>query len=92
MGLPESIDSRTANSRERSCRILEMRNRYLARSRPESLPQVRRWARRAARTARSTSGGVARATLASGCSVAGSIETNVSPPVAGTNRPLMNRP
>ena len=32
------------------------------------------------------------ATSASGCSVDGSIETNVSPPVAGTDRPLMNRP
>ena len=51
-----------------------MRNRYLARSLPDSWPHDRRWARRAARTALSTSTGVARATGASGCSVAGSID------------------
>ena len=34
----------------------------------------------------------ARATSASGCSVDGSIEVNVSPPVAGTDRPPMNSP
>ena len=40
-----------------------MRNRYLARSRPDSWPHDRRWARRAASTALSTSAGVARATF-----------------------------
>jgi hypothetical protein len=40
----------------------------------------------------STSTSVAFATVASGSSVDGSIETKVPPPVAGTERPLMNRP
>ena len=35
IGLPPSIDSSTANSRERSCRSRASRNRYLPRARPE---------------------------------------------------------
>ncbi len=69
-----------------------MRNRYFARSRPDSWPHDRRCARRAARMALSTSTSVARATTASGCSVDGSIDANVAPPVAGTDRPPMNSP
>ena len=54
-----------------------IRNRYFARSLPGRRAPARRWARRAARTALSTSAGVARATSASGSSVAGSIVVNV---------------
>ncbi len=91
IGLPESIDSRTANSRDRSCRMRAIRNRYLARSLPARRAHFR-WARRALRIARSMSAGVPFATAASGCSVAGSTLVNVPPPVASTSRPPMNKP
>ena len=69
-----------------------MRNRYFARSLPGSGAQARFAARRAARTALSMSAAVARATSASGCSVAGSTLVKVAPSDAWTSRPPMNRP
>ena len=84
--------SRTANSRLRSCRIRAIRNRYLARSRPGSPPQLLPVARRAERMALSTSASVALATSASGSSVDGSIVLKVAPSDDGTSRPPMNRP
>ena len=61
-----------------------MRNRYLARSLPGSVPHERVWARRAARTALSASAGVPLATSASVSSVAGLTVANVPPSSAGT--------
>ena len=92
IGLPESIDSRTANSRLRSCMIRAIRNRYFARSRPGRLPHERRPARTAAATALSMSAAEAFATSASGCSVDGSTVVNVAPPAASRNLPSTNRP
>ena len=69
-----------------------MRNRYLARSRPGSVPQVVANARRAAATAWSTSCVSRLATSASGSSVAGSIVVNHWPPWGATSLPPMNRP
>src|SRR5215472_15448662 len=92
IGLPLSIDSSTANSRARSCRILAIRYRYLARSDPGIGPQTRSWAVRATATARSTSAGPASATLARGSSVAGLMVGNVAPFIAGPNSPFTNSP
>src|SRR5579859_446872 len=92
IGLPLSIDSSTANSRERSWRILAIRYRYLARSEPGIGPQTRSYASRAAATARSTSAGPAMATLASGSSVAGLMVRNVWPFFAGSNSPFTKSP
>ena len=60
--------------------------------RPASSPHDRRNAVRAARTALSMSAAVARATSASGSSVAGLIVVNVWPSDAATSLPPMNRP
>jgi hypothetical protein len=92
IGLPESIDSRTANSRDRSWRIRAIRNRYFARSLPDSVLHDRRNALRAARTALSMSAAVARATSASFSSVAGLTVANTCPSDAATSLPPMNRP
>jgi hypothetical protein len=92
IGLPESIDSRTANSRLRSWRIREIRKRYFARSRPGIEPQLFLNAARAARTALSMSAAVALAICVSGSSVAGLTETNVWPSDAATSLPPMNSP
>jgi hypothetical protein len=92
IGLPESIDSRTANSRERSWRIRAIRYRYFARSRPAIEPQLFLNALRAARTAFSMSAAVPRAIWVSVSSVAGLTLTNVWPSDAGTSLPPMNSP
>jgi hypothetical protein len=73
IGLPLSRVSRTANSRERSCRIRAIRKRYFPRSAPLIRDHTRVYAVRAAFTARSTSSVVASATSASTSSVAGLI-------------------
>ena len=72
--------------------VRAIRKRYFARSRPGSEPQLARWARRAARMARSTSAGVARETSASFSSVAGSTVWKTPLSEASTSRPLMNSP
>jgi hypothetical protein len=92
IGLPESIDSRTANSRVRSWRMRAIRNRYFARSLPGRLPHRVLCARRAARMALSTSAVVARETSAMTSSVAGLTLLNTPPSAAWTSRPSMNRP
>ncbi len=92
IGLPLSIDSSTANSRARSCRIRAIRYRYLARSEPGIGPQTCSYAARAALTARSTSALPASATLLRVSSVAGFTVSNVSPPCAGPNSPFTNSP
>src|SRR5690242_568949 len=91
IGLPLSSDSRTANSRARSCRSRAIRNRYLPRSAGRIGPQVRVKARRAATTARSTSASVPVATSDSTSSVAGLIVFSGSPEPS-MNSPSTNRP
>ena len=71
-GLPPSIVSTTASSRERSWIRRAMRNRYLARSRSFSAAHFG-CAARADSTAASTSPGPAQAISAIGSSVAGLI-------------------
>jgi hypothetical protein len=78
IGLPPFSDSSTANSRERSCRIRAIRNRYFARSDPGSDDQPFSNAARAASIAACTSSGVASPTSASGSSVAGAIVVYVA--------------
>jgi hypothetical protein len=73
IGLPPFSDSSTANSRERSWRIREIRNRYFARSEPGSEDQPFSNAPRAAAIAACTSSGVASPTSARGSSYAGEI-------------------
>src|ERR1022692_4699763 len=92
IGLPLSIDSSTANSRERSCRIRAIRYKYLARSAPGIGPQTCSKAVRAAATARSTSALPASAILLRVSSVAGFTVSNVWPPRAGPNSPFTNNP
>src|SRR3954470_2455497 len=91
MGLPLSIDSSTASSRERSWVVRAMRYRYLARSVAGRRAQAR-CARRAAMTAASTSAGPAAATSASTSSVAGFTVLKVEPSRGATNWPQMNKP
>src|SRR3954468_4187620 len=91
IGWPLSSDSRTANSRARSCSRRAIRNRYLPRSAGRIGPQVRVNARRAARTARSTSSAVPAATSERTSSVAGLTVLNESP-LPSTNSPSTNRP
>ena len=69
-----------------------MRNRYLARSRPGSSPHERLNALRATATALLTSSTPARATSASGSSVAGSMVVNHWPLLGATSLPPTNRP
>ncbi len=71
-GLPPSIVSTTASSRERSWISRAIRNRYLARSSSSSAAHFG-YAERAASTAAITSSGPPSATSAIGCSVAGLI-------------------
>jgi hypothetical protein len=92
IGLPEFMDSTTANSRLRSWRMRAMRYRYLARSRPGSFDQLDRCASWAAATARLTSAFEACATLASGSSVAGLMTVNVLCGFDGLNWLPMNSP
>jgi hypothetical protein len=92
IGFPESIDSRTANSRLRSWRMRAIRNRYFARSRPGMPPHDFLKAARAARTALSMSAAVPLATFVSGSSVAGLTVANVCPSDAATSLPPMKSP
>ena len=91
IGLPLSIDSRTASSRPRSWMIRAIRKRYFARSRPGIRPQTRVWARRAALTAASMSASSASATSASTSSVDGLIVLKLWP-WPSTNSPFTKRP
>src|SRR5699024_4680281 len=91
MGLPLSIDSRTASSRERSWMMRAIRNKYLPRSRPLIGPHTFSWARRAAATARSMSTDPATATRASSVSSAGLTVVSCVPSSAGVKAPSMNR-
>src|SRR5215472_12977229 len=92
IGLPLSMDSSTANSRERSCRIRAILYKYLARSAPGIGPQTCSYAVRAMATARSTSAGPASATWVSDSSVAGFTVANVRPVAAGVNSPFTYSP
>src|SRR6266498_408658 len=92
MGLPPSRDSRTANSRLRSCSDRAIRYRYLARSLPGMARQSLSKASRAADTAASTSSGPASATSASFSSFDGLIVSKYRPDRASMNLPPMNNP
>ena len=92
IGLPEFIDSTTANSRLRSWRIRAIRYRYFARSLPGSRDQTVSYARRAVVTARCTSAFEACATLLIGSSVAGLMTVNVLRGFDGVNSLPMKSP
>src|SRR5262245_39913453 len=93
IGLPLSIDSSTASSRDRSWIRRAMRKRYLARSLPGIVDHTRSYACRAAATARSTSSGPASTISANGSSVAGLTVLNRPLSDSGsTNSPPMNSP
>src|SRR3954452_4037801 len=91
IGLPLSSDSRTANSRARSCSRRAIRNRYLPRSAGRIGPQTLVKALRAALTARSTSASLPVAMSARTSSVAGFTVLN-GVPEPSTNSPSMNSP
>ncbi len=90
IGLPLSMDSNTANSRDRSASSRAIRNRYLPRSAPDIRDHGPK-AFRAAATAASTSASDASLTSANTSSVAGL--TVLKPlPRPSTKSPPMNSP